>query len=88
MGSRNDMLLKMLAGKKEINICIYIENGAETNERPLSKVTVRVKDDLLIFNDMIPIPCDDRYIARLDDSEAEIVFIDPDSQVVHVKICI
>jgi hypothetical protein len=78
----------MLAGKKEINICIYIENGAETGKHPLSKVTVRVKDDLLIFNDIIPIPFDDRYIARLDDAEAEIIFMDPDNQVVHVKIYI
>jgi hypothetical protein len=41
-----------------------------------------------LFNDIMPIPFDDSYIARLDDDEAEIIFMDPDNQVVHVKIYI
>lgn len=86
MGAKKDALIKMLEGKNEINVCIYIEDGAETEERPLCKVAARIKNDLLILNDMIPIPVDDRYIAGLGDDNAEIIFIDPDNQVVHVKI--
>ena len=86
MGAKKDALLKMLEGKNEINVCIYIEDGGETEGRPLCKVTAKIKKDLLILNDMIPIPVDDSYIAGLGDDNAEIVFIDPDNQVVHVKI--
>lgn len=86
MGAKKDALLKMLEGKNEINVCFYIEDGVETGERPLSKVNARLKKDLLIINDMIPVPVDDKYIAGLGDDTAEIVFIDPDNQVVHVKI--
>lgn len=88
MGAKKDALLKMLEGKNEINVCIYIEDGVETGERPPSKVSARIKKDLLILNDMIPVPVDDNYIAGLGDDNAEIVFIDPDNQIVHVKIYI
>jgi hypothetical protein len=86
MGSKTGALLQMLENKSEINICIYIEDGAEVNDRPLSKVICRVRGDLLILNEMIPIPINDQYIASLDDDKAEIIFLDPDHQVVHVKI--
>jgi len=86
MGAKKDALLKMLEGKNEINICIYIEDGSETEERPFSKVTAKIQKDLLILNDMIPIPIDDRYTHNLGDDNAEIIFIDPDRQIVHVKI--
>lgn len=86
MGAKKDALLKMLEGKNEINVCFYIGDGVETGERPLSKVNARLKKDLLIINDMIPVPVDDKYIAGLGDDKAEIIFIDPDNQVVHVKI--
>ena len=86
MGAKKDALLKMLEGKNEINVCFYIEDGAETGERPLCKVTAKLKKDLLIINDMITVPVDDKYIADVGDDQAEIIFIDPDNQVVHVKI--
>lgn len=86
MGAKKDALLKMLEGKNEINVCIYIEDGAETGERPFSKVAAKIQKDLLILNDMIPIPVDDKYIDSLGDDNAEIIFIDPDNQIVHVKI--
>jgi hypothetical protein len=86
MGEKKDALLKMLEGKIEISICIYIEAGADTGEHPLCKVSARLKNDLLIINDMIPIPIDDRYIADLGEDNAEIIFMDPDNQIVHVKI--
>lgn len=38
MGSKTNALLQMLENKSEINICIYIENGEEVNNRPLSRV--------------------------------------------------
>ena len=88
MGAKKDALLKMLAGKNEISVCFYIEDGNETAERTPSRVAARIKNDLLILNDMIPVPVDDRYIAGLGDDSAEIVFIDPDNQIVHVKIYI
>jgi hypothetical protein len=88
MGSKTGALLQMLENKSEINICIYIDDGLEVNDRPLSKVTCRVRDDLLILNKMIPIPVNDHYIASLEDDKAEIIFLDPDHQVVHVKIVI
>lgn len=88
MGSKTGTLLQMLENKSEINICIYIDDGSEVNDRPLSKVTCRVRGDLLILNEMIPIPVNDHYIASLKDDKAEIIFLDPDHQVVHVKIFI
>lgn len=61
---------------------------AEVNDRPLSKVTCRVRGDQLILNEMILIPVNDHFIASLEDDKAEIIFLDPDRQVVHVKIFI
>jgi len=86
MGAKKDALLKMLEGKDEIRVCIYIEDGVETGERPFSKVAAKIKKDLLILIEMIPIPLDDRYIDSLGDDRAEIIFIAPDNQIVHVKI--
>jgi hypothetical protein len=88
MGSKTSALLQMLENKSEINICIYIDDDAEVNDRPLSKVTCRVRGDQLILNEMILIPVNDHYIASLEDDKAEIIFLDPDHQVVHVKIFI
>jgi hypothetical protein len=88
MRSKTGAVLRMLENKSEINICIYIDDGAEVNDRPLSKVTCRVRGDMLILNEMIPIPVNDQYIASLEDNKAEIIFLDPDHQVVHVKIFI
>lgn len=88
MGSKTGALLQMLENKSEINICIYIDDGAEVNDRPLSKVTCKVRGDQLILNEMILIPVNDHYIASLEDDKAEIIFLDPDHQVVHVKIFI
>ncbi len=86
MGAKKDRLLKMLVGKNEAGVCIYIEGGTETGERVPSKVSIKLKNDLLILNDMIPVPVDDRYIAALGEDQAEIIFTDPDSQIVHIKI--
>lgn len=88
MGAKKDELIKMLAGKNEISVCIYIEDGVETGERIPSKAAIKLKNDLLILNDMIPIPVDDKYIADLGDNNAEIIFLDPDNQIVHIKIYI
>ncbi|MDD2553358.1 MAG: hypothetical protein PHP51_02130 [Desulfotomaculaceae bacterium] len=88
LGAKKDGLIKMLEGKNEIKVCIYIEDGVEAGERIPSKAAIKLKDDLLILNDMIPIPIDDRYIADLGDNNAEIIFIDPDNQIVHIKIYI
>ncbi|MBP7331042.1 MAG: hypothetical protein BWY65_00396 [Firmicutes bacterium ADurb.Bin373] len=88
MGAKKDELIKMLTGKNEIGVCIYVGDGIKTGERTPSKVAIKLKNDLLILNDMIPIPIDDRYIAGLGDNNAEIIFTDPDNQVVHIKIYI
>lgn len=88
MGAKKDKFIKMLAGKNEINVCIYIEDGMEKGERIPSKASIKLKNDLLILNDMIPIPVEDRYIADLGDNNAEIIFMDPDNQIVHIKIYI
>ncbi|MFX4261382.1 hypothetical protein ACOBQJ_04175 [Pelotomaculum propionicicum] len=86
MGAKKDALIKLLEGKDEINVCIYIEDGVETGQRPFSKAAAMIKKDLLILNEMIPIPVDDRYIDSVGDDNAVIIFIDPENQIVHVKI--
>ncbi|NLI13900.1 hypothetical protein [Pelotomaculum propionicicum] len=86
MGPKRETLAKMLSGKSHAHVCIYIESGAAAEPACPSKVAIKIRDDLLMINDMIPIPIDDRYIACLEDDFAEIVFIDPDHQIVHVKI--
>jgi len=86
MGQKKDTLVKMLEGKSHAHISVYIETGAEVEPGSPSRVAVKIKDDLLIINGLIPIPIDDRYVARLEDDYAEIIFIDPDHQIVHVKI--
>lgn len=86
MGQKKDTLVKMLDGKGHAQVSIYIESGAEFEPGNPSRVEVEIKEDLLIINGLIPIPIDDRYVARLEDDYAEIIFIDPDHQIVHVKI--
>ena len=86
MGAKKDRLVEMLAGKNEIGVCIYIEGVTKTTERVPSRVAIKQKNDLLILNNMIPVPMDDQYITAQDNNRAEIVFIDPDNQAVHIEI--
>jgi hypothetical protein len=86
VGQKKDALVKMLEGKSHVHISIYIETGAETEPGCRSKVTVTTMGDLLMINGSIPIPIDDRYVVCLEDNFAEIVFMDPDNQIVHVEI--
>ncbi len=86
MGPKKDALVKMLEGKSHAHISIYIETGEEIEPDCRSKVTVKTMDDLLMIDGLIPIPIDDRYVVCLEDNFAEIVFMDPDNQIVHVKI--
>ncbi len=86
MGTKREALTKMLADKSHAHVCIHIGGGAAAETACPSKVAIKIRGELLIINDLIPIPIDDKYIARLEDDFAEIIFIDPEHQVVHVKI--
>jgi|GEM_PF-5566811 len=86
MGQKKDALVKMLEGKSHAHISVYIETGAEIEPGCPSRVAVKTMDDLIMINSLIPIPIDDKYVACLENDFAEIIFMDPDNQIVHVKI--
>ncbi len=89
MGMKKEAIVKMLEGKSHVHISMSVDSGAgQPGDLPLSRVSVKIEKECLLLNNMFFIPFSDEYITSLRDDSAEITFLDPDNQIVRVKLVI